>query len=125
MNILHFMEDGETKVHSLGYYIDRKFRAYVMTVKLVDPTEKYRKPADIPLEDLMNKSLYLNGELPHFSFDLDKTTYEATCEILPVENPVSVEVSPQISTNTVSSQPNGQVVVSGVHNEGQIKNLLI
>ena len=114
MNILHFLEGGETQVCSLGNYVSRKFRAFVMSVKLLDPTEKYKKPANVPIEDLMNKSLYYKGKLPEFSFDINKTTYTAQCEILPATESV-VNVTNTIPNNTVVVQNNGSQVVSGVH----------
>ena len=129
MNIIHFIQDGKKVEHYLGNYVSRKFRAYIMKVKLLDPTEKYRKPKDVPIADLLNKSLYYKGELPTFTFDIDKSTYEATCDIQDVETLQSVqtEVSSQLAVNnvqpdqtvlsnqTVQTNQTGQISVQGVH----------
>ena len=124
MNILHFSENGETKVYYLGNYVSRKFRAFVMSVKLLDPTEKYSKPADVPIEDLMNKSLYWNSELPEFTFEMDKTSYMVQCEILPPQQDVVLsQVSEHMATNTVNVKPNG-ISVSGVHNPDNQKFII-
>ena len=91
MNILHYSEKGSIYFHYLGNMATRKFRAFNIHVKLIDPTEKYHTTSDVPVEDLLNRSLYYKGQMPYFEFELDGNTKTAICELTPVEEEVTLE----------------------------------
>ena len=91
MNILHYSENGSTIFHYLGNMATRKFRAFNIHVKLMDPTEKYHKNSDVPVEDILNQSLYYKGQMPYFEFEVDGNVKTAICELSAAPEPVKVE----------------------------------
>ena len=118
MNILHYLEDGETKYHFLGNYVSRKFRAFNIKVRLLDPTEKYHKTSDVPVEDLLNHSLYYQGKLPYFTFDMGKQTKTAECElkVLDIQKQIASVTSAKLTNQSPNTAP---VSVRGVQTQTQ------
>jgi hypothetical protein len=102
MNILHYSENGNTIFHYLGNIATRKFRAFNIHVKLIDPTEKYHKNSDVPVEDILNKSLYYKGQMPYFEFTVDGNVKTAICELSAV--PEEVKVKTELADIKAQSQ---------------------
>ena len=88
LNILHFMVGQEKKKYSDANYLLNKMCAFNFKVPLNDPNQIMNNTSDVTAEMIVNKNLYVDGQLPYFNFTIDKVDYKMECELQIYRAPV-------------------------------------